>query len=110
MGSDDIFRPSEEISGKGYAPYVTELVRILSDENSGKGLHTRKGLRARCDRCSLGVAARGPNIAWDFDQEWHGNHLSPEWKKWTVDEAKAMFAAHGLTHPVRQLNDTKERF
>ena len=47
---------------------------------------------------------------WQFSKKWYGNHLNPEWKKWTIAEAKSMFAEYQLNHPVWQLEDSKERF
>jgi hypothetical protein len=31
---------------------------------------------------------------------WYGRHLDPSWRKWTVDEARAMFTGIGLTSPT----------
>jgi len=28
---------------------------------------------------------------WNFSKKWYGNHLNPEWTKWTIEEAKQMF-------------------
>ena len=47
---------------------------------------------------------------WVFAQEWYGNHLNPDWKKWTMEEAKAIFNKHHLTHPVWDLGSTTGRF
>lgn len=47
---------------------------------------------------------------WRFARDWYGNHLDPRWKKWTVEEAKALFEKHKLTDPVWDLGDSKERF
>ena len=47
---------------------------------------------------------------WEFAQDWYGNHLDPRWEKWTVEEAKAIIEKHGLTHPIWDLGDSKERF
>jgi len=27
---------------------------------------------------------------WNFSKKWYGNHLNPEWEKWTIQEAKQM--------------------
>jgi len=45
-----------------------------------------------------------------FSQKWYGNHLNPDWKKWTVEEAKQMFQAFELKHEIWELGDAKERF
>lgn len=47
---------------------------------------------------------------WPFARKWYGNHLDPEWKKWTSEEAIAIFEAFGLTHPVWKLEGLAERF
>lgn len=47
---------------------------------------------------------------WRFAQKWYGNHLSPTWKKWTIDEAIQIFQAFDLNHPIWNLEDSKERF
>ncbi|MCG8332041.1 MAG: alkylmercury lyase family protein [Chitinophagales bacterium] len=47
---------------------------------------------------------------WEFSKEWYGKHLDPEWKKWTIQEAKEMFAKYNLNHPIWKLEDGSERF
>lgn len=47
---------------------------------------------------------------WAFSKQWYGNHLNPEWEKWTMEEAKNMFVKFGLTDPIWQLEDSGERF
>lgn len=47
---------------------------------------------------------------WSFAKDWYGNHLNENWHKWTIEEAKALFHKHGLTHNVWQLNESNERF
>lgn len=47
---------------------------------------------------------------WPFAKKWYGNHLNPNWKKWTVAEAKAIFEEFGLTHPIWQLEASGARF
>ena len=47
---------------------------------------------------------------WNFSKVWYGNHLDPNWTKWTMDEAKAMFKAYHLTGEIWALGDSKERF
>ena len=41
---------------------------------------------------------------WAFAQKWYGNHLNPNWEKWTVAEAKAIFEAFDLVHAVWELS------
>ena len=47
---------------------------------------------------------------WHFSKEWYGQHLNPNWQKWTIAEAKAIFAKHGLVHPIWDLGDSHDRF
>uniref|UniRef100_A0A7S4IQ30 Uncharacterized protein n=1 Tax=Vannella robusta TaxID=1487602 RepID=A0A7S4IQ30_9EUKA len=45
---------------------------------------------------------------WKFSQEWYGSHLQPDWVKWTISQAKAMFSKYGLTHPIWNLETENE--
>ncbi|MBX2873474.1 MAG: alkylmercury lyase family protein [Saprospiraceae bacterium] len=47
---------------------------------------------------------------WEFASKWYGQHLNPDWKKWTLQEAKEIFDEFGLTHPVWQLEISGDRF
>jgi Alkylmercury lyase len=47
---------------------------------------------------------------WKLSQKWYGNHLNPEWTKWTGDEAKQIFKDFDLTHPIWNLEATGKRF
>ena len=50
------------------------------------------------------------NRIWEFSREWYGNHLNPEWEKWIMDEAKAMFAKYDLKGDTWNLEATATRF
>ncbi|ULH16592.1 MarR family transcriptional regulator [Deinococcus sp. KNUC1210] len=39
-----------------------------------------------------------------------GQHLSPEWHKWSTDEARAIFQKHRLDGPIWELPHSHERF
>ena len=41
---------------------------------------------------------------------WYGNHLSPNWRKWTVQEAGAIFRRFDLSGPIWDLPDSGRRF
>ena len=41
---------------------------------------------------------------------WYGRHLDPDWRKWTIDEARAMFTSVGLTSPTWDLPPADGRF
>lgn len=47
---------------------------------------------------------------WAFSKVWYGNHLKPNWVKWTAAEAKAIFERFGLTHPIWDIPATQSRF
>ena len=42
--------------------------------------------------------------AWELGRAWHGDKLSPEWRRATPDEAQAMFAGVGLTSDFWRLS------
>jgi hypothetical protein len=41
---------------------------------------------------------------------WYGNHLAPDWRKWTVAEAQAIFARVGLVGAHWELPAADQRF
>jgi hypothetical protein len=47
---------------------------------------------------------------WGLSKKWYGNHLNPDWKKWTMKEAKKMFLEFKLKHEVWDLEDSDSRF
>jgi hypothetical protein len=47
---------------------------------------------------------------WAFSKEWYGNHLNPEWIKWTMQEAKEMFGKYNLTGNTWDLETSGKRF
>ena len=47
---------------------------------------------------------------WAFSREWYGNHLNPEWTKWTNQEAKEMFEKYNLSGPTWELETSGKRF
>lgn len=47
---------------------------------------------------------------WPFAREWYARHHDPNWVKWTVDEASALFERHGLTGPIWEMPKGSERF
>ena len=46
----------------------------------------------------------------EFSKKWYGNHLNPEWTKWTIDEAKHIFREYELKGNIWNLGDSKGRF
>ena len=47
---------------------------------------------------------------WEFSRAWYGNHLNPNWKKWTSDEARQIFKQFGLSHPIWEMPGSGGRF
>ena len=47
---------------------------------------------------------------WRFSQKWYGNHLSTDWTKWTVEEAKNMFVEFDLNDEIWNLEESSDRF
>lgn len=50
------------------------------------------------------------SLIWQFAQAWYGNHLNPQWEKWTNQQAKEIFERFNLVHSVWQLPSTNTRF
>ncbi|WP_305952324.1 alkylmercury lyase family protein [Emticicia oligotrophica] len=46
----------------------------------------------------------------NFAKKWYCNHLSPEWTKWTIEEAKQMFRDHELHGKIWELGEVSGRF
>ena len=47
---------------------------------------------------------------WEFSKKWYGNHLNPEWIKWTMQEAKEIFLQFNLTGKIWDLESLTTRF
>jgi hypothetical protein len=47
---------------------------------------------------------------WEFSKVWYGNHLNPEWKKWTTEEAKTIFERFGLKSDIWNIPVSESRF
>ena len=47
---------------------------------------------------------------WEFAKVWYGRHLDPAWKKWSADEAQAIFGKFGFTGPIWDLPTGAGRF
>jgi hypothetical protein len=48
--------------------------------------------------------------AYEFAGVWYGRHLDTDWRKWTVDEARQIFARFGFEGPVWELPQSGRRF
>lgn len=47
---------------------------------------------------------------WKFARRWYENHLSPQWTKWTVEDAKKIFNEFGLNGTIWDLRKSNDRF
>lgn len=47
---------------------------------------------------------------WEMSRVWYGQHLSPDWKKWSGEEARAIFEKFGLTSPTWDVPTSAARF
>lgn len=47
---------------------------------------------------------------WEFSKVWYGNHLNPNWKKWTAEEAQKLFDQAGLTSDIWKIPVSSSRF
>jgi hypothetical protein len=47
---------------------------------------------------------------WEFSQVWYGNHLDPDWRKWTNKEARKLFAEAGLEGEIWNIPFSESRF
>lgn len=47
---------------------------------------------------------------WEFSKIWYGDHLNPDWHKWSNDEAQQIFAQFGLDGPIWNIPTSDARF
>jgi Alkylmercury lyase len=47
---------------------------------------------------------------YEFAGVWYGRHLDRDWRKWTTEEAREIFARFGFQGPVWDLPDSGQRF
>ena len=47
---------------------------------------------------------------WEFAKVWYGNHLNSNWKKWTNEEASAIFERFDLGGDIWNIPQSDERF
>lgn len=64
---------------------------------------------SRQHRVSQGDIQPVQNI-WNFAKVWYGNHLNPQWEKWTNQQALDIFKQFGLTHDVWRIPGSEMRF
>ncbi len=47
---------------------------------------------------------------WEFSKVWYGNHLNPNWEKWTSEEAAQIFKDFGLVSKTWKIPVSNTRF
>jgi len=47
---------------------------------------------------------------WEFSKVWYGNHLNPDWQKWTSEEAARIFEKFGLVSGIWHIPVSNTRF
>ena len=47
---------------------------------------------------------------WSFSKVWYGNHLNPNWTKWSIQEANDIFRQFDLHDEIWELEESNERF
>lgn len=47
---------------------------------------------------------------WKFSKVWYGNHLNPQWEKWSVNQACQIFEQFGLANKIWQMPKSSGRF
>lgn len=47
---------------------------------------------------------------WEFSKVWYGNHLNPDWRKWTSAEARSIFDQFELTGEIWEIPVSSSRF
>ncbi|MCG7551528.1 alkylmercury lyase family protein [Pseudoalteromonas sp. Of7M-16] len=47
---------------------------------------------------------------WEFSKVWYGNHLNPDWVKWSVAQAAEIFERFNLAGPIWHLPVGPQRF
>ena len=64
-----------------------------------------------CDRHQISKGDVQPiTKIWEFAKVWYGNHLNPNWKKWTTQQAQEIFNRFGLTGDIWKIGDSNTRF
>ncbi len=64
-----------------------------------------------CRRHGIGKGDVRPlSVVARFAAQWYGRHLDADWRKWTIAEARALIADHGLSGPIWDWANTEGRF
>jgi hypothetical protein len=73
--------------------------------------HSEAEIQRWCDRHGLPHGQEVPlhQVA-ELARAWYGSHANPDWHKWTVDEAQAIFYKVGLRSQFWDLGEKSGRF
>ena len=72
---------------------------------------TETDINLWCDRHQIPKGDVQPiTKIWEFAKVWYGNHLNPNWKKWTTQQAQEIFDKFGLTGHIWKIGDSNTRF
>lgn len=73
--------------------------------------HSPEEIRDWCARhgTQMGEAVPLPRVQ-QLAQAWYGSHASPQWRKWSIAEAQAIFSNAGLTSEFWQLQSRDGHF
>src|SRR5262249_46998501 len=64
---------------------------------------------ARCHNIARGDSQPAQRV-YQLGERWYGRHLDRDWHKWTLDEAREIFAGCGLSGPIWELPQSADRF
>ncbi len=82
--------------------YSCSIMLVFDSEVQVEDWCRRHGI-AKGDVRPLATVAR-------FAAAWYGRHLDPDWRKWTVAEARGLIERYGLSGPIWALPSTDGRF
>jgi hypothetical protein len=64
-----------------------------------------------CTRHALPRGDAQPiQLAYEFAAVWYGQHLNLDWRKWTLEEARLLFARFGFKGTIWALSESEQRF
>ena len=72
---------------------------------------TGEEVREWCERRGIAMGDVQPiQKVLELARAWYGDYLSPDWRKRSVDEARALFEGFGLRGPTWELPSSSGRF
>jgi len=82
--------------------YTCSTMLVFESEGDLEGWCERHGM-ARGD-------VRPIQLVYKLGEAWYGKHADEYWRKWTIGEAREIFARFKLTGPIWELPESRERF